>query len=256
MRELPHGQVGVVLVGCDYCRNQEQLPAELGARVLVLRARLEHLAAARDALQGPAKFVAQLSDARTWLPTLLVPIAAILVQLPATFNRLRPALENQAVSPETKAELLGAALNAPAYVSGMILGMLLGLFATRWHYARALRPHYLARAPMQAGLPTRCRRCGGNLPPAAGAFTTCPHCRAQNLVTPEIASHRVELLQREAAEYTARAHSAQEAFQQAAASSKWIYWACWGAGAGLGLALGYLARSAAVYLLLNYELVG
>lgn len=256
MRELPQPDPHHVFVGCDYCRNQERLPAELAARVQVLRARLQQLSAAKDALGGPAKLVAQLTDSRRWLPSMLVPLAALLLQVPSVLTHLRATLANPSIPLAVRAEVLSAQLSAPAYVVGIVLGMLLALIVTRWHYQRALRPHYMARAPVQEGMPTRCRCCGGDLAPAPGAFSTCRHCGAQNLVSREIAEHRVELLQREAAEYSARAQSASSAVHRAAASSSRIYLLCWGVGMCIGLGLGYAARTAAVYVMLNYELAG
>jgi hypothetical protein len=50
-------KLSTLAVGCDYCGEPRAAARRAGrARVLVLRALLQHLVAARDALQRPVKF--------------------------------------------------------------------------------------------------------------------------------------------------------------------------------------------------------
>ncbi len=94
----------------------------------------------------------------------------------------------------------------PAAVGGFALSICVALAIARRSYRRAVRPLLFARAPLQPGLPARCRACGGPLPDGRDAFVMCRYCNTQSLVTPELERDRVQLLQGEQRFYTDRAH--------------------------------------------------
>jgi hypothetical protein len=251
MREQSEGHdAWCVRVSCTFCQSVEELPRDLTERVSALRARLSELSAAKAALHGPSRLVASLSDSRYLLPTLGLPLAVMLLQLPPAVQRLRPALADPRIAHADKLMLLDANFTSLSQMLGFVLGIALAWLITRAHYQRALRPHLLARASAEAGLPTRCRCCGGGLPDAPTAFITCRYCNTQNLVTEEVARRRSELLEQETRDYLARAQGASTAVQAVVMRSNGIYYACWGVGMVFGLVLGKLVSTGLARMLL------
>jgi hypothetical protein len=206
MRDLPQ-YFGYV--GCGYCGTTEELPPDAAGRVRRLRGRLLALAQAeRDVHEADLSVARRIeSFNRTWIAGTLKaaagPLTIIIVVIAA--NLAFP------IGPWSDPMVLPLFTRLVVPFTTTLACIFLGYLVVSRRYRRKLRPRLLARAPLQLGSPTRCRRCGGNLPDAREAFVRCLFCRATNLVTPEIASERERLLSAEIEYYIARAAGVRDA---------------------------------------------
>ncbi len=235
--EGPAALVGPVQVRCPYCQAIEVLPAEQAQRVTALRARLAHLRMAQAAEEGPALAFAQTTQTlRKQLPMYLAFGAFILISTTSgAVGQIQKAIALRDIPLETREEILSSAtfsvvsLGRPRRCRGRVpAGAAEIQEGDRAHLARA-------RAPLQAGLPARCRSCGASLPvgPATTAMVACPYCAASNLLTPELASDRARLLEEETRAYNERAHGVTSRATKAAVSFQTYFFL----GAGIGVAL-------------------
>ena len=249
MRE--HGSaalVGPVHVACSYCHSTEVLPHDQAQRVMALRARLAHLRAAQHAEEAPALAFAQMRETlRSQLP--MYSSMGALVLVGCLFNAAMNgwhALTVPGIAQDTRAEILGAVTTYPAISIGVLLGVTTGYVLALAEYKKAVAPTLRARAPMQPGMPARCRSCGASLATGAstGALVPCAHCGATNLVTDELARDRARFLEEETRSYKERAAGVQARAGAASLAFQSYFYIGGGAGLVLALVLGVNMRIA------------
>ncbi|MBL9106327.1 MAG: hypothetical protein JNL82_35720 [Myxococcales bacterium] len=199
------GDVGT-RVRCDFCRHEDDLPADAADRLDFLRRRLAAVRAARQGLADADRRIVAMIEGGWLSGTLkaaLGPLALILglVVLPAL---LAPVAGDREARVAGLAAGLALVLRLAAVVGGMVGAWLL---AAR-RYRRVIRPRLLARVPAAPGSPARCRACGGPLRVLHHAFVDCPYCGATNLLTAELTRERDRLLAAELGEYRRRAAQA------------------------------------------------
>lgn len=234
----PAALVGPVQVSCPFCRAIETLPAEHGQRVLALRARLAQLRFAQEAEEGPALgFARTIATLRSQI-WIYVGVALLVIGTSANgaITSIRNAINLPGLPDSARAEILSS-ITTSAISLGVFFGAALAYVLALAKYKKAILPTLRARAPMQPGLPARCRSCGAPLPmgPATAALVPCSQCAAHNLLTDELTRDRVRLLQEEARAYNERAAAVGTRAIRASASFTTYFYV--GAGAGLGLAL-------------------
>lgn len=234
--EGPAALVGPVQVRCPYCQSIEVLPAEQAQRVTALRARLAHLRMAQAAEEGPALAFAQTTQTlRKQLPMYLAFGAFILISTTSgAVGQIQKAIALRDIPLETREEILSSATFSVVSL-GVLVGVAVGYLLALRKFKKAIAPTLRARAPLQAGLPARCRSCGASLPvgPATTAMVACPYCAASNLLTPELATDRARLLEEETRAYNERAHGVTSRATKAAVSFQTYFFL----GAGIGVAL-------------------
>jgi len=150
---------------CVHCGAREGLPADLRQRVLALRALRVQRRWAEDAAHGPAIAYLKLMENGSLF---LAPYAFGIVMLAAT-------LANARAWNATSALPVGI-------IGGAGLATLVAWRYLRGYLRRVLGP-LIGASPGVPGRPERCRRCGGELPAATGAFATCGYCDAPNLTS-------------------------------------------------------------------------
>lgn len=204
-----------VVVRCDYCQSREELPADMARRVITLRQRLTAIRHAQQALEAPALAIASLAEQypRMIAPSVVIMVAVAGLSSAQVFSYALTAPATGAI----RAQLVLSALAGPLQLGFMLVSAFGGAIVGLRQYAAELRPALEARPPV-AGHTYRCRACGGDIDagPRHGAFVSCPYCGAQNLLGKTSASHRAAQLEREIAEYRARAQGQQPVIAQAA----------------------------------------
>lgn len=219
-----HSALGL---SCAYCGASEPLAEDAAGRVRHLRLRLSQLQRARENDEAPLRTVALLK--RAWIPALILLTLVLAIQLAQslsvleTIARAAPDALAQAAMPMAIPVVL-----LFAYLAGY-LGMSRG-------YARAARPLLRARPPRAAGLATRCRSCGGDLPRVSAPEVVCGYCQAPNLLDADLATRAAELLEAEVAAYQQRARSVTQSEAFRAPVKAFYRWAT--AGAAIGLLVG------------------
>jgi predicted RNA-binding Zn-ribbon protein involved in translation (DUF1610 family) len=239
MREHGPGPVaGAVYVACPYCHATEALPREHAQRVMALRARLAQLRAARDAEEGPSiAFAKQMQFLKSQLPLYGGFILFMFIStLTGAGSSIRSALAVPDMAIATRIELWQSAFLYPSIGLGLLIGPMVGYLRALARYERAVAPTLRARAPMQSGMPARCRTCGGPLATTAtSGLLECPHCGATNLLSEELVRDRVKLLEAEATTYrelAAGVHARADVARLGFTQDFYI-----GGGVGLGVAL-------------------
>jgi hypothetical protein len=238
MEHGPAALVGPVHVSCPFCHATEALPEQHAQRVMALRARLAHLRVAQAAEEGPALAFArtiQTLRSQVWM---YAGIGALVigVSLNGAIAQIRSAIALTSIPASARAEILASA-TFPALTIGVFLGAAAGYVLALVKYKKAIEPTLRARAPMQPGLPARCRSCGASLPmgPTTSALVPCVHCAANNLITAELARDRARLLDEEARSYNERARGVLTRTNKASVAFQTYFYI--GVGIGLALAL-------------------
>ncbi len=236
MRE--HGaavMAGPVYVVCPYCHVSEALPQEHAERVIALRARLAHLRAAREAEEAPSlAFAKTIEHLKSQVPLYAMFGLCVLVStLGGAASGIVSALTVPDMAKETRMELWESALGYPAISLGLLIGVTVGYAKAVTRYDRAVAPTLRARAPVQPGMPARCRTCGAMLATGAtSGLVACLHCGATNLLTEELVRDRVRLLEDETRTYWGLAAGVQaRAAEAMVAYTQYFYI---GGGVGLG----------------------
>jgi hypothetical protein len=210
----------VVVVTCACCGAREDLPGEPGARVLALRRLGAERRWAEDAANGPALAYFRWCEAGA---TMLAPYLFGGLLVTATAVRGGP----HAFVPVCA--VVGAAAATWA-----------ALRIARVRLRATLAPLVWA-APGVPGRPQRCRRCGGELPAATGAFAECAYCGAANLESRAAWAAHASELRGEVRDAMAYAHATRDEVDRAGRFVARLVRTAFALGAviggGLGLAL-------------------
>lgn len=193
MREHEAGP-GVAALRCRHCGSEEPLPADARERVFVLRA----LAAGRpwetDPLRGPLVSMLGTFEGSAFRPTFASLAFVAVVVIAGTVHRLAASdplaiLGRSAVPGLSASELRDLQWSTAftlvfptALVLGVALGFVLAVARVRSLLRRELAPLVLATPSDSPATPSRCRRCGGDLPGPARALVDCSYCQATNVV--------------------------------------------------------------------------
>lgn len=243
MKEISSGALNEpVRMKCLYCDAEENLPAESLERVTALRARLAQMKWAQSAEQATAQAFAMVSERGLWI----APILLLLVYFGYQVKQAYDLIQNNS---NQTAQTLGEILAGQGLMMGLMLGALFGVLAMFLTYRFSGRKTLLARPPLEPNHPMRCRQCGGDLPNQVGPFVTCAFCRAQNLVTQDIARNQAVLLDQEVKEYRRRAAEQAGEFKKTVSGAVNRYYVAIGAGVALGIGLYVLARFLLPHLL-------
>jgi DNA-directed RNA polymerase subunit RPC12/RpoP len=196
------GENGVLT--CAYCGHRDQLPADQLGRALELKRRLGAAKNSVANVEGMEGALSEIFESRGafWRASGLYVAAAVLITGYSLWQ-VQPVI---AKAPPGFA--LGLTLNAlmgGMWIGGFALALLAAFAVGRRQYRKHVRTQLFARLPHQPGAPARCRACGGDLPDRREPFVQCAYCSTRSLVTPELASNRQMLLERERAFYAERA---------------------------------------------------
>lgn len=168
-------------VHCPYCGADDRLPADELTRALELKRRVANAARTVAQLDGLSSSLARVFEQRgafvratgSWL---VVFVLVVVYAVAGSWSGIQRAPAN------LQATLVVEALLGPLWVGGITLGIAVALFVGRVGYRRSVRPLLAARPPRAAGMPLRCRACGGDLTDAPGPLVACAYCRTQNLI--------------------------------------------------------------------------
>jgi tetrahydromethanopterin S-methyltransferase subunit G/DNA-directed RNA polymerase subunit RPC12/RpoP len=248
MQELgPTSLVGPVQVRCPYCQAVETLPAEAAQRVVALRARLAGLRAAQEAEEGPAVAYAKMIEGLRSYLWMYAVFGFLIIggAIASTIERIQKVVTATKIPENVRKELLSSAMQQSPLAIGMIFGIAIGYILALRNYKKAVVPTLRARAPMQPGMPARCRSCGASLPadPTQGAFVQCAHCAAQNLISGDLLRDRVRFLDEETRAYGARGAGVQRRVNQATTKFQTYFFIGGGIGLLLAGVLGLLIQS-------------
>lgn len=243
MKEISSGALNEpVRMKCAYCDAEENLPAESMERVTALRTRLAQMKWAQSAEQTTAQAFAMVGERGLWIPGILVLLVFFGYQVKQAYDLFQK-------NSHQNAQVLGEILSNQGLMMGLLLGALFGTLAMFFTYRFSGRKTLLARPPLEPNHPMRCRQCGGDLPNQVGPFVTCAFCRAQNLVTKDIARNQAALLDQEVKEYRKRAAEHAGEFKKTVSGAVNRYYVAIGMGVGIGIGLYLLARFLLPYLL-------
>ncbi len=242
----PARLVGPVEIACPYCGLRENLPEHQAQRVMALRARLAQLRAAKEAEEAPALAYArtiQMFKGSYGLMMGGVMLFIIVTSVGNGVSQVHSALTNDAFDLDTKRELLLDGVIFPVFSLGVSLGIAVAYVFSLRKYKQAVEPRLRAKAPLQEGQPARCRSCGGNLPTSqvSSAFVQCSYCNASNLITSELASDRLRILQEETREQQQAASGVLARVTEASASFQTYWYLGAGAGVAFTAVLGVIA---------------
>jgi len=234
----PARLVGPVEVVCPYCGMRENLPEHQAQRVMALRARLAQLRAAKEAEEAPALAYARTIQMFKGSYGVMIGGMGLLILVTTgggSISQFRALLGNDAFTLADKQEALLGSIIYPMFSLGIFFGVGIAYVHSLRRYKRAVEPRFRARAPLQEGQPARCRSCGGNLSTSqvSSAFVKCNYCAASNLITSELATDRLRVLQEETREQQQAASGVMARATEASASFQTDFY--WGAGAGLAL---------------------
>ena len=234
---------------CRFCGSSETLPPEQGERIRFLRLRLVQLRRAAEAVEAPARSLAQIRKSwGSYLPCLLIPAALPLLSGSVT-QTVEWAFAQAAKNPSPGAlvSLVGnllPVLLVPAVAAGVIVGYLMMIRA----FDRAVRPLLMAKPPLAPNGHARCRTCGGELAITPAPSVTCSYCNASNLLGAELTTKRAELLEREANVYRERAQAFIKAIGEPFKAPAQVFFASAAVAAVSTLAIGALGSVALVIL--------
>jgi len=184
---------------CPFCGTADRLPASELDRALALKARIGAAARRRAQLTSTEVGLARIFESRAALLRVAAPWwigALVLIGVMAIVRGEAPPV------------VLVLLVCGPLFLIG--LSLVLAVVVGRAGYARSVRPHLFARAPLEPGRPCRCRVCSGDLPDERGPVILCRWCGTPSLVTPLIHANRARLLHEEQQSYFAVAQSAIE----------------------------------------------